>query len=136
MPKDSPILVVDDEPHMRRVAELSMKPLGHPILLAGDGQEAVDMARSHQPCVILLDHIMPVMDGKAALQQLKADPATRDIPVIILSSRGQLAVGQYQGFETATMFVSKPFSPALLRREVERLISASSAPLETQLTAV
>lgn len=135
MPKDSPILVVDDEPHMRRVAELSMKPLGHPILLAGDGQEAVNLAKSHQPCVILLDHIMPVMDGKAALQMLKADPATRDIPVIILSSRGQLAVGQYQGFETATMFVSKPFSPALLRREVERLISAS-ALLEPQLATV
>ena len=131
---DSPILVVDDEPHMRRVAELSMKPLGHPILLASDGQEAVALAKSRQPCVILLDHIMPVMDGKAALQQLKADPATCDIPVIILSSRGQLAVGQYQGFESATMFVAKPFSPALLRREVERLIS-TSAPLEPQLVS-
>ena len=128
---DRPILVVDDEPHMRRVAELSMKPLGRPILLASDGQEAVALAKSRQPCVILLDHIMPVMDGKAALQQLKADPATCDIPVIILSSRGQLAVGQYQGFESATMFVAKPFSPALLRREVERLIS-TSAPLEPQ----
>jgi len=135
MPKDRPILVVDDEPHMRRVAELSMKPLGHPILLAGDGQEAVNLAKNHQPCVILLDHIMPVMDGKEALQMLKADPSTRDIPVIILSSRGQLAVGQYQGFETATMFVSKPFSPALLRREVERLILASD-PLEPQLATV
>ena len=131
---DRPILVVDDEPHMRRVAELSMKPLGHPILLASDGQEAVALAKSRQPCVILLDHIMPVMDGKAALQQLKADPATCDIPVIILSSRGQLAVGQYQGFESATMFVAKPFSPALLRREVERLIS-TSAPLEPQLVS-
>lgn len=120
---------------MRRVAELSMKPLGHPILLAGDGQEAVNLAKSQNPCVILLDHIMPVMDGKAALQELKSDPSTRDIPVIILSSRGQLAVGQYQGFETATMFVSKPFSPALLRREVERLISASE-PLEPQLATV
>jgi CheY-like chemotaxis protein len=120
---------------MRRVAELSMKPLGHPILLASNGEEAVKMAQSQRPCVILLDHIMPVMDGKEALQQLKADPATCDIPVIILSSRGQLAVGQYQGFETATMFVSKPFSPALLRREVERLIS-NSAPLDAQLAAV
>ena len=131
---DSPILVVDDEPHMRRVAELSMKPLGHPILLASDGQEAVALAKSRKPCVILLDHIMPVMDGKAALQQLKADPATCDIPVIILSSRGQLAVGQYQGFESATLFVAKPFSPALLRREVERLI-LTSATLEPQLVA-
>lgn len=116
---------------MRRVTELSMKPLGHPILLAGDGLEAVKLAQSRRPCVILLDHIMPVMDGKAALQLLKDDPATRDIPVIILSSRGQLAVGQYQGFESATMFVSKPFSPALLRREVERLITPSSS-LESQ----
>lgn len=127
-------MIVDDEPHMRRVAELSMRPLGHPILLAGDGLEAVKLAQTQHPCVILLDHIMPVMDGMAALQQLKADPSTRDIPVIILSSRGQLAVGQYQGFESATMFVSKPFSPALLRREVERLISAA-APSEPQLVA-
>jgi len=134
MQKNSPILVVDDEPHMRKVAELSMKPLGHPVLLAGDGQEAVQLARSRRPCVILLDHIMPVMDGKAALQQLKSDPETSSIPVIILSSRGQLAVGQYQGFETATMFVSKPFSPTLLRREVEKLIS-SSASIEPQLAS-
>lgn len=134
MQNDSPILVVDDEPHMRRVAELSMKPLGHPILLAADGQEAVHLARSRHPCVILLDHIMPVMDGKTALQQLKSNPETSHIPVIILSSRGQLAVGQYQGFETATMFVSKPFSPALLRREVEKLIS-TSAPKEPQLAS-
>lgn len=134
MPNASPILVVDDEPHMRRVAELSMKPLGRPILLAADGQEALKLARSQHPCVILLDHIMPVMDGKQALQQLKADHETRDIPVVILSSRGQLALGQYQGFETATLFVSKPFSPTLLRREVERLISASK-PIEPQQAA-
>ncbi|MBB5032212.1 response regulator [Prosthecobacter vanneervenii] len=134
MQKDSPILVVDDEPHMRKVAELSIKPLGHPVLLAADGQEAVQLARSRRPCVILLDHIMPVMDGKTALQQLKSDPETSHIPVIILSSRGQLAVGQYQGFETATMFVSKPFSPALLRREVEKLITASVS-VEPQLAS-
>ena len=134
MQHDRPILVVDDEPHMRKVAELSMKPLGHPILLASDGLEAVQLARSNRPCVILLDHIMPVMDGKTALQELKSNPDTSDIPVIILSSRGQLAVGQYQGFETATMFVSKPFSPALLRREVEKLIS-HSAPREPQLAS-
>lgn len=134
MQNDSPILVVDDEPHMRRVAELSMKPIGRPVLLAADGLEAVQLARSRRPCVILLDHIMPVMDGKTALQQLKSDPDTSSIPVIILSSRGQLAVGQYQGFETATMFVSKPFSPALLRREVENLITAS-APQKPQLAS-
>ena len=119
---DKPILVVDDEPHIRRVTELSMKPLGHPVLVASDGREALAIARREHPCIILLDHIMPIMDGKAALEELKNDPATRDIPVVILSARGQLAVGHYKGFEAATLFVSKPFSPTLLRKEIERLI--------------
>lgn len=122
MHTDKPILVVDDEPHMRRVTELSMKPLGHRVIVATDGHEALTVARRELPCIILLDHIMPNMDGKAALGELKNDPATRDIPVVILSARGQLAVGQYNGFETASLFVTKPFSPTLLRREIQRLI--------------
>lgn len=122
MPADKPILVVDDEPHMRRVTELSMKPLGRRVLIAADGSEAIAIARREKPCVILLDHLMPIMDGKDALSALKNDPDTRDIPVVIISSRGQLAVGHYDGFENATLFVSKPFSPTLLRQEIQRLI--------------
>jgi CheY-like chemotaxis protein len=122
MPNDKPILVVDDEPHIRRVTELSMKPLGRRVLLASDGHEALAIARREKPCVILLDHIMPNMDGKNALSELKNDPDTCDIPVVILSARGQLAVGQYSGFETASLFVTKPFSPTMLRQEIQRLI--------------
>jgi CheY-like chemotaxis protein len=122
MHTDKPILVVDDEPHIRRVTELSMKPLGRQVLLASDGREALAIARRELPCIILLDHIMPNMDGKAALEELKNDPATRDIPVVILSARGQLVVGHYSGFEAATLFVAKPFSPTLLRQEIQRLI--------------
>lgn len=124
---DSPILVVDDEPHIRRVTELSMKSLGHPVLVAANGSEALIIARRDHPCIILLDHIMPVMDGKMALEQLKADPATADIPVVILSARGQLAFGQYKGFEAAAMFISKPFSPSMLRREITRLLTPTLA---------
>ena len=122
MPANKPILVVDDEPHIRRVTELSMKPLGHRVIIAADGQEALALARSEHPCIILLDHIMPTMDGKSALQELKTDPATRDIPVVILSARGQLAVGHYDGFEAASLFVTKPFSPVMLRQQIQRLI--------------
>jgi CheY-like chemotaxis protein len=117
---DKPILVVDDEPHMRRVTELSMRPLGRRVLSAIDGRQAIDIAQREKPCVILLDHIMPVMDGKDALSALKNDPVTRDIPVVILSARGQLAVGD--GFENATLFISKPFSPVQLRQEIQRII--------------
>jgi len=125
MPADKPILVVDDEPHMRRVTELSMKPLGRRVLIASDGLEALTIARREKPCVILLDHLMPIMDGKDALSALKNDPDTRDIPVVIISSRGQLAVGHYDGFENAALFVSKPFSPTLLRQEIQRLIQTT-----------
>lgn len=117
-----PILVVDDEPHIRRVTELSMKPLGQRVLVASDGQEALSIARRENPCVILLDYLMPNMDGQAALEELKSDPATRDIPVVMLSTRGQLAVGQHKGFEAASLFISKPFSPSQLRLEIQRLI--------------
>ncbi len=122
MPTAKPILVVDDEPHIRRVTELSMMPLGHPVLTAADGCEALAIARREKPCIILLDHLMPKMDGKEALAELKKDPATSEIPVIILSARGQLAVGHHNGFEAATLFVTKPFSPTLLRQEIQRLI--------------
>lgn len=122
MPADKPILVVDDEPHIRRVTELSMKALGRPVLIASDGHEALAIARREKPCVILLDHLMPIMDGKDALSALKNDPETQNIPVVIISSRGQLAAGHYDGFENATLFISKPFSPTLLRKEIERLI--------------
>ena len=122
MPADSPILIVDDEPHIRRVAELSMLPLGRRVLTATDGRQAIDIAMKERPCVILLDHIMPVMDGKEALAELKSHPDTQDIPVVIFSARGQLALGQYQGFENAALFVTKPFSPSQLRKEIQRLL--------------
>lgn len=127
MQLDRPVLVVDDEPHIRRVTELSMKPLGHPVLVASNGSEAVEIARRDHPCLILLDHLMPVMDGKVALAELKADPNTSDIPVVILSARGQLALGQNKGFEAAAMFIAKPFSPSVLRREVLRLLETPLA---------
>jgi CheY-like chemotaxis protein len=127
MPADNPILIVDDEPHIRRVAELSMQPLGRRVLTATDGRQALEIARREKPCVILLDHIMPVMDGKEALAELKSSPDTQDIPVVIFSARGQLALGQYQGFENAAMFVTKPFSPTQLRREIQRLLGPALA---------
>ncbi|MBE2286278.1 MAG: response regulator [Prosthecobacter sp.] len=122
MPADSPILIVDDEPHIRRVAELSMRPLGLRVLTATDGREALDIARRERPCIILLDHIMPVMDGKETLRELKSSPDTQDIPVVIFSARGQLARGQHHGFEDASLFITKPFSPSQLRKDIQRLL--------------
>lgn len=122
---DRPILIAEDESLILNVATLSLKPLGRPIITAQDGQEAIDMARRHRPALILLDYIMPLMDGTETLRHLKSDDATRDIPVIIMSANEKIARGAYENFEGASCFITKPFSPAALRSEVHRLIQAN-----------
>lgn len=117
-----PILVVEDESIIRSVAELSLKPLGRPIVFATNGQEAIAIARRENPAIILLDYVMPLMDGNETLRRLKSENSTKDIPVIILSANEKIANGVYDTFEGASCFMSKPFSPSVLRGEVHRLI--------------
>ncbi|SKA93237.1 anti-anti-sigma factor [Prosthecobacter debontii] len=117
-----PILVVEDEPHIRTVCELSMKPLGRRVLSASNGQDAINIARRENPSVIILDYVMPLMDGRQTLRRLKADEATKHIPVILMSATETLAGSQHDSFEGASLFITKPFSPAALRGEVHRLI--------------
>lgn len=116
------ILIAEDELVIRTVAELTLKPLGRRIVFAGNGQEALDIARRDRPAVIVLDYVMPLMDGTETLRQLKADDMTKDIPVIIMSASKKIAGGEYEGFQGAAGFVSKPFSPSDLRSQVFRLI--------------
>lgn len=119
-----PILVVEDEPHIRTVCELSMKPLGRRVLSASNGQDAINIARRENPSVIILDYVMPLMDGRQTLRRLKADEATKHIPVILMSASEAVVRSQHDSFEGASLFITKPFSPAALRGEVHRLIQA------------
>lgn len=116
------ILIAEDEALILNVAELSLRPLGHPILTAGNGQEAIHLARRELPALILLDYVMPLMDGHETLRRLKSDAATKDIPVIVMSASEKIARGVYENFEGASCFVTKPFSPSALRSEAHRLI--------------
>jgi anti-anti-sigma factor len=117
-----PILVVEDEPHIRTVCELSMKPLGRRVLSATNGQDAINLARRENPSIIILDYVMPIMDGRQTLQRLKADESTKHIPVIVMSANEAIARSQFETFEGASFFITKPFSPAALRGEVHRLL--------------
>ena len=74
------VLIVDDEPHMLRLTELSLKKDGYQILTARSGREAIDLASRELPALIVMDVTMPEMDGITALRQLKATPATAAIP--------------------------------------------------------
>jgi CheY-like chemotaxis protein len=117
------VLIVDDEPHMLRVTELSIKKGGYDIVIGRNGREAVDLATREKPALIVMDVSMPEMDGLTALQLLKANPETAPIPVIMLTVRGQ-ALTRHQAEQSgAAVYLTKPFSPSQLLAEVNRLLA-------------
>src|SRR5689334_22271478 len=82
------ILIVDDEDDIREVAQVSLELVGHyEVLTAARGTDGVARARTDRPDAILLDVMMPELDGPATLARLRADPATRDIPVVFLTAK-------------------------------------------------
>jgi len=83
------VLVVEDDKFLRRAVEIRLKRAGYTVATACDGEEALAMVGPVAPDVVLLDLIMPRMQGFAVLDALKASPATANVPVIIMSNRGQ-----------------------------------------------
>lgn len=115
------VLVAEDDFNVRLTLEIVLEDAGFDTLLAGDGEEALQAARSSRPDVILLDQIMPKLDGKQVLHALRQDPATRDVPVFVLSGMERGVPGDWPGAE----FVGKPFSPEELVRRIRAVIPAN-----------
>jgi CheY-like chemotaxis protein len=118
------VLLIDDQLDIRRIAELSLGRVGGlEVLLAASGAEGVAMAGAHRPDIILLDAMMPDMDGPATLASLKARPDTLDIPVVFLTARVQAAdIERYLGLG-AIGVVRKPFDPIGLAAEVRAIFA-------------
>ncbi len=115
------LLVADDEPDAR---ELLGEALGdeYDVLTAADGQEAVDVARAQRPDLLLLDLNMPRLDGFEVLEQLRADPSTTDMPVILVTARSDDA-GKVRALDQGAVdYLQKPFSERELRARVERTL--------------
>jgi two-component system alkaline phosphatase synthesis response regulator PhoP len=114
------ILVVDDEIYIVHILDFSLGMEGYEVVTALDGEQAIEKARTEKPDLIVLDIMMPKLDGYETCKILKGDKATRDIPVILLSAKGR-NVDQKVGFEVgADDYITKPFSP---RKLVERINS-------------
>ena len=124
----SKILIVDDEPYMLRIIELSLRKGGHQLLVGRNGREAIALASQEKPQAIVMDVLMPEMDGLQALRALRQAPATAAIPVIMLTARGQILTRQEAEASGASLFLTKPFSPTQLLIEVERLIASPNPP--------
>lgn len=120
------ILIVDDEADVRAIAQLGLE-MGSDwkVLTASCGSEALTTAASHQPDAILLDMMMPDMDGCETLQQLKANPATKIIPVILVTAKTQPADRAiFANLNVAAVF-AKPFRPLKLREEISAALGWS-----------
>lgn len=112
------ILVVDDEIYIVHILDFSLGMEGYEVITALDGELALEKARTEKPDLIVLDIMMPKLDGYETCKRLKADPITKDMPVILLSAKGR-NVDQKVGFEVgADDYITKPFSP---RKLVERI---------------
>lgn len=108
------ILVIDDSKLITHIAKAILTKRGHQVLVAHDGQKGFSMAKAQCPDLILLDLLMPLMDGYEACKRLKADPVTRDIPVIMVTSKAESA-DKVRGLETGAVdYVTKPFDAAEL----------------------
>lgn len=101
------VLVAEDDASVRFTIEFVLVEEGFDVLLAEDGEKALKIARSELPDVILLDQMMPKLDGKQVLAALRADATTKDIPVFVLTGMERGAPEEWPG----ARFVGKPFSP-------------------------
>lgn len=119
---EASVLVVDDDRLLLRLLELNLGKAGIKVLLADSGKEALRIAREARPDAILLDLMMPVMDGYEVLRQLKSGESTREIPVMVLTAKSSPHDRRRCEDMGAAGFITKPFDLAELRAELDVIV--------------
>lgn len=120
------VLLIEDEEHIREVAQLSLEAVaGWDVLAADGGIQGVAMATEAQPDAILLDVMMPDMDGPTTLARLRAEPATTSIPVVFLTAKAQASDREELTGLGAAGVINKPFDPMKLAAEVADVLGWS-----------
>jgi two-component system phosphate regulon response regulator PhoB len=116
------LLVADDEDGVRALVRMTLEGESLEILEAADGEQAVTMAREYHPDVVLLDVMMPGRSGFDVCRDLKADPSTAGITIILLTARAQNADREEGQAAGADDYFTKPFSPIALLRKVDDVL--------------
>ena len=117
------ILVVDDEPDALEVIGFKLKEAGYILLTAADGHRAVELVREEQPALVVLDLMLPKIDGLEVCKILRRDPATAGIPIIMLTARAA-EMDRIVGLELgADDYVTKPFSPRELVLRIKKVLA-------------
>jgi len=117
------ILIIDDEEDIREVAALSLETVaGWDVLVAGSGAAGIAKARENRPDAILLDVMMPGMDGPTTFRELRAIPETSGIPVILLTAKVQAADQKRFSDLGVASVMFKPFDPLILARDIAQVL--------------
>jgi len=125
MARQRKILVVDDERHIVRLIQVNLERAGYKVSTAFDGKEALRKVETDKPELIVMDVMMPHMDGFEALKHLQANPQTRGIPVVMLTAKAQDA-DIFRGWSSGvSAYLTKPFNPLELLTFVKRIFSSS-----------
>jgi len=122
-PSDIHILCIEDEQEMIDLIRLILERRGYEVEGASGGKEGLEKIRNAPPDLVLLDLMMPDMDGWEVYQQMKAEEASKDIPVIVVTAKAQ-SIDKVLGLHIAKVddYISKPFSPQELLNSVEQVL--------------
>jgi len=117
------VVIADDDPDIRRLIEMTVTNAGCDVIVAADGEEALARVRESPPDLVILDVLMPRMDGWEVARELKSDPQTRSVPIMFLTSRGQ-EHDVLEGFDSGAVdYMVKPFSPRELQVRVKAVLA-------------
>lgn len=121
------ILAVDDERHIVRLIQVNLERAGYKVVTACDGREALKKIEEEQPDLVVLDVMMPYMNGLETLKQIRSNPRMRNIPVIMLTAKAQ-DQDVFKGYSYgADIYLTKPFNPVELLTFVSRIFSEVEA---------
>ncbi|HEY9777326.1 MAG TPA: response regulator [Planktothrix sp.] len=122
------ILIIDDEEDARSICGMSLHMIGGcDVVEAASGKEGIELAAKEQPDVIILDLMMPEMDGTETLRNLRKNPATEEIPVIFLTVKGMFSEFERLKSLGALAVLTKPFDPIQLSNQIQEILDAAKA---------
>ena len=121
--RSNKILVVDDEPNIVRSLAFVFNKEGYDVSTAEDGEKAMTMIRASKPDILILDVMMPHMNGYDVCQEVKSDPSLEDIHVLMLTAKGQKGDMEAALAKGADEYISKPFSPIQVLDRVKELLT-------------
>lgn len=116
------ILIADDSDMMRKIAKMTLEKAGHAVIEASDGQQAVDLTKSELPQIVLLDAEMPEKDGWEACKEIKSNPQTANIPVLMCTGHDLSEEPELLQDAGASGYISKPYNPAQMLQKISEVL--------------